>query len=163
ASMMEWEHLRHVPVEDHEGRLIGLVTHRALMKILSQGRSTDENPVTVGEVMETNPATCTPETSTVEAVNLLRKHKVSCLPGARGGPLLVATVGIHGNEPAGLHATRRVLRTLSMRETPMKGRLAAFVGNQAGLARNVRFVDEDMNRLWSRVNVEALRLRDPAL
>ncbi len=83
--------------------------------------------------------------------------------GVRGGPLLVVTVGIHGNEPAGLHAMRRVLRTLSMRETPMKGRLAAFVGNQAGLARNVRFVDEDMNRLWSRANVEALRQRDPAL
>ncbi len=88
ASMMAWEHLRHVPVEDHEGRLIGLVTHRALMKILSQGRSTDENPVTVGEVMETDPATCTPETSTVEAVNMLRKHKVSCLPVVRDGKLV---------------------------------------------------------------------------
>src|SRR5262249_14728955 len=83
--------------------------------------------------------------------------------GARGGPLLVVTVGIHGNEPAGLHAMRRVLRALEQRETPMRGRLAAFVGNQPGLARNVRFVDEDMNRLWSRANVEALRRRSPEL
>ena len=29
ASVMDSRHVRHVPVEDCEGRLIGLVTHRA--------------------------------------------------------------------------------------------------------------------------------------
>jgi len=81
--------------------------------------------------------------------------------GARGGPLLVVTVGIHGNEPAGLHAMRRVLRELDRRDVSASGRLVVFVGNRAGLARNVRFVDEDMNRLWSRGHVEELRHGDP--
>jgi len=30
ASLMEWRHIRHVPVEDENGRLVGLVTHRGL-------------------------------------------------------------------------------------------------------------------------------------
>ena len=28
ASVMDWRHIRHVPVEDDEGHLVGLVTHR---------------------------------------------------------------------------------------------------------------------------------------
>lgn len=83
--------------------------------------------------------------------------------GERGGPLVLVTVGIHGNEPAGLHAMRRVLRDLERFGVALEGRLAAFVGNRAGLARNVRYVDEDMNRLWSRERVDALRGTDPEL
>src|SRR5690606_38539113 len=79
----------------------------------------------------------------------------------RGGPLVLVTVGIHGNEPAGLHAMRRVLRDLARHDVPLEGRLAAFVGNRAGLERNVRYVDEDMNRLWTRGGVESLRRADP--
>lgn len=81
--------------------------------------------------------------------------------GERGGPLVLVTVGIHGNEPAGLYAMRRVLREIHARRVPLQGRLAAFVGNRAGLARNVRYVDEDMNRLWSRGRVDEMRAADP--
>ena len=88
ASLMEWEHLRHVPVEDHDGRLIGLVTHRALMKILTSGASTSDHAVTVAEVMETKPVTCTPETSTLDAIQTMRRHKISCLPVVRDGKLV---------------------------------------------------------------------------
>lgn len=88
ASLMEWEHLRHVPVEDHDGHLVGLVTHRALMRILSQGKSKHDHPVTVSSVMETKPLTCTPETSTLEAIQTMRKNKISCLPVVRDGKLV---------------------------------------------------------------------------
>jgi succinylglutamate desuccinylase len=81
--------------------------------------------------------------------------------GAPGGPLVLVTVGLHGNEPAGLHAMRRVLRDLARHRVPLAGRVAAFVGNRAGLTRNVRYVDEDLNRLWSRGRVEELRHADP--
>ncbi|HEX5833930.1 MAG TPA: CBS domain-containing protein, partial [Pyrinomonadaceae bacterium] len=37
ASLMDWRHIRHVPVEDREGRLVGLVTHRALLRLLMNG------------------------------------------------------------------------------------------------------------------------------
>jgi CBS domain-containing protein len=88
ASLMEWEHLRHVPVEDHEGKLVGLVTHRTLMRNLSNSRSSDDQSVTVAEVMDKNPHTCSPETSTLEAIETMRRHKVSCLPVTQGGRLV---------------------------------------------------------------------------
>ncbi len=82
--------------------------------------------------------------------------------GEAGGPVVLVTVGIHGNEPSGLHAVRRVFADIRRHDVRLDGRLCAFVGNRAGLARNVRFVDEDMNRLWSPARVEALRRADPS-
>lgn len=79
-----------------------------------------------------------------------------------GGPLFLITAGLHGNEPAGVHALRRVFRDLNGRRHLLRGRVAAFTGNRAGLARNVRFVDEDMNRVWSRARMEAWRSSDIA-
>src|SRR4030095_2979848 len=37
ASVMDWRHVRHVPVEDDQGRLVGLVTHRALLHLFCHG------------------------------------------------------------------------------------------------------------------------------
>jgi CBS domain-containing protein len=88
ASLMEWEHLRHVPVEDHHGHLVGLVTHRSLMRNLSHGKSGNAQPLTVGEVMEKQPVTCGPEMSSIEAIALMRKHKISCLPVVRDTKLV---------------------------------------------------------------------------
>lgn len=81
ASVMDWRHIRHVPVEDQEGRLVGLVTHRALLRLLSKGRSNiDTNPVTVREVMIENPLTVSPCTSSLEAIEIMRINRVGCLP-----------------------------------------------------------------------------------
>ena len=51
ASVMTWRHIRHVPVEDLEGRLVGLVSHRALLKLLTHGAAGIEPKVTVREIM----------------------------------------------------------------------------------------------------------------
>src|ERR1044072_4689275 len=37
AGVMDWRHVRHVPVEDDEGRLVGLVTHRDVLRLLVRG------------------------------------------------------------------------------------------------------------------------------
>lgn len=88
ASMMEWEHLRHVPVEDKDGRLVGLVSHRALMRMLSRGQAATDNPIAVREVMEVDPVTVTPETSTLDAIASMRKNKIGCLPVVSDGRLV---------------------------------------------------------------------------
>ena len=82
ASVMDWRHIRHVPVEDQEGRLVGLVTHRGLLRMLtSRSRaSTDDGPVTVREVMIANPVTVSPVTSSLEAIEIMRSNRVGCLP-----------------------------------------------------------------------------------
>jgi succinylglutamate desuccinylase len=82
--------------------------------------------------------------------------------GERSGPLLIVTAGIHGNEPAGVVALGRVMQRLRELKPAARGELLALSGNRAALARNVRYVDDDLNRLWSDANVRELRAADPA-
>ena len=88
ASLMEWEHLRYVPVEDNEGRLVGLVTHRALLRMLAKGDEPTKAPVAVREIMKSAPVTIAPEAPSVEAIELMREHQVGCLPVVKDGKLV---------------------------------------------------------------------------
>lgn len=89
ASVMDWRHIRHVPVEDDAGRLVGLVTHRALLRLLSRGaQSPETNPLTVAEIMKTDPVTVASTTPTLEALELMRGNKVGCLPVVDDGQLV---------------------------------------------------------------------------
>jgi CBS domain-containing protein len=78
ASLMDWRHIRHVPVEDDQGRLVGLVTHRNLLRLLSAGPR-NEN-VTVRDAMVPNPVTVSPMTPTLDAIQEMRERKIGCLP-----------------------------------------------------------------------------------
>jgi CBS domain-containing protein/gamma-glutamylcysteine synthetase len=89
ASVMDWRHIRHVPVEDDEGRLVGLVTHRGLLRLLSQGvRDNNANPLTVRDIMVTSPLTVTPATPTLEAMEIMRRDRVGCLPVIENGQIV---------------------------------------------------------------------------
>ncbi|MDQ2855903.1 MAG: glutamate-cysteine ligase family protein [Acidobacteriota bacterium] len=89
ASVMDWRHIRHVPVEDDQGRLVGLVTHRALLRLLNRGpRAANTTPLTVREIMKTDPVTVSSTTPTLEAMELMRSNKVGCLPVLDDGQLV---------------------------------------------------------------------------
>jgi len=77
--------------------------------------------------------------------------------GAQPGPTLLCVAGIHGNEPAGVHAVRRVLGALSDRRDEMMGRLVALAGNLSALEAGRRFVDRDLNRAWTPARLASLR------
>jgi CBS domain-containing protein len=85
---MDWRHVRHVPVEDDEGNLVGLVSHRALLRLVATGRMGRDKRVTVAEIMKSDPVTVSPDTSTVEAIRLMRKKKLACLPVTKKGKLV---------------------------------------------------------------------------
>jgi CBS domain-containing protein len=79
AFVMDREGIRHIPVEDREHRLVGLLSYRCLLRSLAErGRLDDTIPV--HEVMERNPLTVGPNTPTLEAIELMRVEKVACLP-----------------------------------------------------------------------------------
>ncbi|MBZ0151886.1 MAG: CBS domain-containing protein [Planctomycetes bacterium] len=81
ASLMDWRHIRHVPVEDNEGRLVGLVSHRTLLRLVGQGmRGAERTPVAVKDIMIKNPVTVTPAAATLEAIEKMRTHRIGCLP-----------------------------------------------------------------------------------
>jgi len=81
ASLMEWRHIRHVPVEDENGRLVGLVTHRGLLRLLSRGSDAPAgSSLTVSAIMKTNPTSVSSTTPTLEAIEIMRRSKIGCLP-----------------------------------------------------------------------------------
>lgn len=82
--------------------------------------------------------------------------------GGGEGPLLICIAGLHGNEPAGVEALRRVHRRLVDVRPPFRGRLVALAGNLPALSRGSRFVEEDLNRVWTLDRISALEeaLRD---
>lgn len=77
--------------------------------------------------------------------------------GASSGPLVVCVGGLHGNEPSGVEAIRRVLARLSRERTPFRGEIVGLAGNLTALERGSRYVDEDLNRVWTLERVAALR------
>ncbi|MFG0275368.1 MAG: CBS domain-containing protein [Phycisphaerales bacterium] len=86
ASIMEWERVRHIPVEDDEQRLVGVVSFRRMLRALIERRG--DAPVLVRDVMAPDPVTCSAETSTLEAIRLMRERGVSCLPVVEAGRLV---------------------------------------------------------------------------
>ncbi len=87
ACVMDWRHVRHVPVEDDEGRLVGLVSHRELLKLVAQGTARNAQ-VTVSEVMKPQPFTVTPQTATLDAIAIMRQQGIGCLPVVENGKLV---------------------------------------------------------------------------
>ena len=92
ASVMDWEHVRHVPVEDRQGRLVGIVSHRQLLRLVGRGQRGNKGPVSVAEIMEKDPYTVTPETTTLDCLRTMRTNKISCLPVVGEGNRLVGIV-----------------------------------------------------------------------
>lgn len=89
ASVMTWRHVRHVPVEDSDGRLVGLVSHRSLLKLLTRGApGKDEKSVTVRDIMTPAPLTVSSTTPTLEAMEIMRRNRVGCLPVLDDGRLV---------------------------------------------------------------------------
>ncbi len=87
ACVMDWRHVRHVPVEDDEGHLLGLVSHRELLKLVAKGVARSAS-ITVKEVMKPQPHTIAPQCSTLEAIELMRRHNIGCLPVVDEGKLV---------------------------------------------------------------------------
>lgn len=80
ANVMDWKHIRHVPVEDDQGRLVGLISHRDLLHLMAQGLNRTSGPLAVKEIMKTDPITVSPDTPTLEAIRLMRQRQIGCLP-----------------------------------------------------------------------------------
>ena len=92
ASVMDWRHVRHVPVEDEAGHLVGLITHRTLLRMMSTNggfaTAAARAPITVREIMVTNPITVSPSTPSLEAIEIMRRNRIGCLPVVEGNQLV---------------------------------------------------------------------------
>lgn len=87
ADLMLWERVRHIPVEDAKHRIVGLVSYRGVLRALRQAGAKAAS-IPVSAIMKRDPWTVSPETSTLQAVELLRDKDVGCLPVVRDGHLV---------------------------------------------------------------------------
>ena len=74
------------------------------------------------------------------------KRVIIDIKGKDPGPTLVVTAGIHGNEPSGVLAARRL--RMMLENIPIKGHLMVLGGNIDALAKGQRFSEVDLNRIW---------------
>lgn len=82
--------------------------------------------------------------------------------GADAGATLIVVAGLHGNEPAGLEAGRRVLERLFDDTRALRGELLVLAGNCAALERKVRFIERDLNRSFSAEHIARVEGKDPS-
>jgi|SRR5450759_258174 CBS domain-containing membrane protein len=93
VDRMADEHIRHMPIVDREGDLVGLVTDRSLAQFALSG-DPGELPLSaqrdalrrrrIREIMSTEVDTVEPDQSLREAAELLLENKVGCLPVVEG-------------------------------------------------------------------------------
>jgi CBS domain-containing protein len=79
-------------VEDDAGRLVGLVSHRELLRLISRGQTGPVDPVAIEDIMKRDVITVRPETRTLDAIRAMRASKVGCLPVIDGQGQLVGIV-----------------------------------------------------------------------
>jgi CBS domain-containing protein len=81
AFLMDRKQIRHVLVEDERHRLVGLLTYRGILRMMAEspGKGIPQD-VQVREVMVSDPVTVSPDTLTVDAIELMREKGLSCLP-----------------------------------------------------------------------------------
>lgn len=88
AELMDWNMIRYTPVEDTKGKLVGLVTARLLLRHYIKNRHNPKKTVLVSDIMIKEPITVTQETNIVDAMKLMQKNKIGCLPVVNGEELV---------------------------------------------------------------------------
>jgi acetoin utilization protein AcuB len=92
VDMMQKRKIRHLPVVDREGHLVGIVTDRNLRQVIFDPAIQDRlgdladalNTLTVRDVMTWGVITVRPEAPIREAARVMRERKVGALPVVDG-------------------------------------------------------------------------------
>jgi len=95
-ALMRADRIRHLPVLDDDGRLVGIVSHRdlvfnALVRALGFGtaaRSRTLDSILVKEVMTEDVVTTAPDTGITAAAQVMVERKIGCLPVIDEGVLV---------------------------------------------------------------------------
>ncbi len=89
SSVMEWKHIRHIPVEDDSGELVGVLTARELLRATQPGAAgSGAEPDAVRALMRTRLPVVGAETTLHEALSRMLDSDLGCLLVVAGRRLL---------------------------------------------------------------------------
>lgn len=78
VDMMNWQNVRHIPVENNKNVLVGMINAHSLIQYLSAKKENDAT--SAKDIMQTNFPTITPQSSAKEAVVLMADNRADALP-----------------------------------------------------------------------------------
>ena len=78
TSVMDWKNIHHVPVQNNEGRLTGLLTWTHMIRS-KEKKLGDENSI-VAEIMTKRVEFAHPNTEIKDAIKIMKKNEYGCLP-----------------------------------------------------------------------------------
>ena len=88
---MQLADIRHLPVVDKKGHVVGIVSDRDILKHLEKlGDPSKATPV--AQIMSRRVRTVTPATPAAAAASLMVAHKISCLPVVGEGEQIVGII-----------------------------------------------------------------------
>lgn len=86
TDLMKWRNIRHIPVEDHHGKLIGLITADQVMEY-HRSKDPNKEQLTVADIMIKDPVSIPPMETIKSAMKLMRSKNIGCLPVVNHGEL----------------------------------------------------------------------------
>ncbi|MEO9569883.1 MAG: succinylglutamate desuccinylase/aspartoacylase family protein [Polaribacter sp.] len=87
---------------------------------------------------------------------IIVKRVIGNISGTKESPTVIAIGGIHGNERAGLNALSQVFNNIEKENIPFKGNFYGIAGNINAILKNIRFKNVDLNRIWTKQEVQKL-------
>ncbi len=79
--------IRHIPVVDDRGKLVGILSNRDILRAVGGGSN-----ATIGDIMTKSVHTVTEDTPAAEAAEIMLEHKIGALPVVGDGNQLVGLV-----------------------------------------------------------------------
>ena len=89
SNMMDWQRIKYIAIEDEHRGLVGLLTSRKILNyfnnLVNHGAS---SAATIETIMTTNLITISPDAKMTEAIALMQKYQIGCIPVVNQGKLV---------------------------------------------------------------------------
>lgn len=82
---------------------------------------------------------------------------IGSIEGSAEGPTVIVLAGMHGNEPSGVEALENAFNMLENADIRFSGKFMGIRANLPALEQEVRYIDEDMNRIWFPSIIDKIR------
>jgi len=95
ANIMDWRRIRHVPVEDDHGKLVGMISFRDLLHLLAKRNEEGRDEIMCSDVMKKEPRCVGPDTPTLDILHLMREENIGSLPVVDEDDRLIGLVTVY--------------------------------------------------------------------